>query len=71
MTGRINTAWKTTMLAKFNGDEKALSAYMAARGAIGGSVKTPKGFATMSREKRAAAGHLGGTNSKRTKKVVL
>jgi len=71
MTGRIKKDWKTTMLAKYDGDEVALSAAMAKNGATGGSVKTPKGFAKMSREKRAAAGHLGGTNSKRTKKVVL
>lgn len=36
-------------------------------GALGGKVKTPKGFARMSYEKRAEAGRRGGTVSRRGK----
>jgi len=70
MTGRINTAWKTTMLAKFNGDEKALSAYMSAKGAQGGRNGHTGGFHA-DRELARRAGKIGGTKSRRLKKVVL
>lgn len=40
-----NTAWYKSMLAKFNGDEKALEAHMKAIGAKGGAKTSGYGFA--------------------------
>jgi general stress protein YciG len=64
MSGKKNTAWKTTMLKKL-GSEEAVSKFMAERGHTGGSKSCKKGFASMPKEKVQAAGRKGGQISRR------
>jgi general stress protein YciG len=54
---------KETMIAQLGGEE-AYRDFMRENGKLGGSVKTPKGFA-LDKERASAAGRLGGRNSSR------
>lgn len=62
---------RQTMIAKF-GSEEAWKQWLRERAAIGGSRThsdgaAPKGFATFSKSKLQAAGHKGGSISRRGK----
>jgi len=70
MSGHKNTAWKATMLRKFNGDEKALQAYMQNIGSKGGKLSVGGGFADgeAGRQRAIVAGAKGGSISRRKKR---
>jgi general stress protein YciG len=74
MSGRPNTAWKQTMLKRFNGDGQALHDHMATIGSRGGAgydnrFSPPKGFAA-DPEKARISGSKGGKISRRPKLAV-
>ena len=70
MAGKSNTKWLETMVKRL-GSKEEVSKFMSSRGRTGGQVSCKKGFASMPVEKVAAAGKIGGTRSKRTKKAKL
>ena len=78
MSGRKNTVWLKTMIAK-HGSVEAVRAYMAKNGSKGGKLSTGGGFASYypgkdgltGHERAIAAGTLGGSISRRKKKVIL
>jgi len=67
MAGKSNTAWKATMLRKFNGDEKALQAHMKSIGTRGGKASSGYEFAHGAVDP-SVAGKIGGTISRRKKR---
>ncbi|QEX10927.1 hypothetical protein F6X56_14990 [Rhodococcus erythropolis] len=68
MSGKPNTKWMETMIAK-HGSREAVSAVQAAIGAKGGRLGTTGGFAA-DRKLARIAGAKGGRISKRGKKEV-
>jgi general stress protein YciG len=60
---KSGTAWKSTMLKKFNGDEKALKAYLKEIGSHGGAKSRGGGF-TNNPELARIAGSISRRNKK-------
>jgi general stress protein YciG len=64
---KAQTQWHITMLAKFNGDEKALQAHMQKIGGQGGKNSSGYQFAHGTVDP-SVAGKVGGARSKRRSK---